>query len=577
MLQNYKEDSIHKINQWLNEATRFKDNKLIIENYEEFILDFQASATYEIKASHYTMTYSGRANIGYMCGSYGEYISSIKEVESREENNKDTLNYLYDLVQKNDFGFIKSSFKLKDSMKFAYTDTCTSCHNGETTCFSCAGRGRDSCNFCAGLGNISKTRQATGFDGSSYTESYMERCVHCHGRGYNECSSCGGRGYVRCSVCDGSGIKTEVASISVYAIPYYDLKLQEEIDSKVEDVLYKILLYNLGKYAKLEFIESNIEFMDSVQKECVYEIHDVSMPIAKILSDFNGEKIEWIVYGRTYEIGDAGGILDLLLQSDLFVLKKRAFLSFLNPFISFYSKKSIINFMQSSINETLFKTDSIFGNVGIKAALNGRSEYVKNVEFKRLPLNIRAQRDFELLNNTISESYIKTALKSMYKLTKSICFYSNIKWFIFAFVLSFGFLCYKIPYIYATQSTKGAKSSVYTYKNADRIYLNKSYLNAKKGFNLGIYFSTIGDAFRFYVLLFFILSSVAAFWYRKMWFKFRGKSLYLWLDRYDINQCRYFLFPICGILLCALLLYFIPIYIDKDSMIYGILPLRYIT
>ncbi|MWV61594.1 hypothetical protein DCO58_08730 [Helicobacter saguini] len=591
MLDNYKQDSINTINKWLNEQTRFKNNVLEIEDYKDFIFHFKVYVTYQIVADHITMSYPGERSSGIYCSGYADFCYQIKQSEMLEVKNRNTLDKLYNMVQNNKYGFIKNTLKLKSGESFYYTSPCTSCHNGITTCFSCGGRGRDMCNFCSGLGNLHKTRQATAFDGSSYTESYMERCVHCHGSGYNECSSCHGRGEVTCSTCGGSGVKTEVASISVYAVARWEMTLHDGVDSDVESALKRVILADLERYGETNLLESSAD-------SSVYEEYHASVPFAKILTNFNGNEIKWIVFGKNLQISDAGGVLDLLLEGDLINLAKNARLCYFKPFIAISSKNAIINFMQNSIFETLFKKDSIYGNMSLKSVLNGNVETRPKIKFKDAHITERAERDCEILNNAISYEFVKTALDSMYKLTKTICFYSNIKWFLFFLFIAFGVFMYDKLHNFAIAKNTKNMSNIYTYKKDDVTYLNKSYLNifdvdskkdskntkdsrditrlnSLKDFSLGILLGNMWDALSFHSILIFVLGAFVAYFYRKFWFKFRAANLDVWLHRYDINKSRYFLFLFFGALIIGLVFYFFPIFITENNYVYGILPLDY--
>lgn len=586
MLSNYKEDSIYAIHKWLNEATRFKDNKIDIESYEDFIFYFKANVTYDIVADHIVMSYAGEKSYGIYCSGYADFCYQIKQSEMLEVQNRNTLDKLYNMVKNNNFGFIQSTLKLKDGNRFYYTSPCTSCNHGVTTCFSCGGRGRDSCNFCAGLGNISKTREARGFDGSSYMESYMERCVHCHGRGYNECSRCGGRGEVTCDICGGSGVKTEVASISVYARARYGVEFfeSEMPDDDVKSAIEKMPLFKLARFGDIELLEQSTE-------HSVFECYKACVPFAKIASEFHDEKITWILYGRTHEISDAGGILDLLLAGDMIELEEKANLAYLKPFISISSKNTIINFMKSSINVTLFEKDTLFGNQNKQVALNDFKEWIPRVNFKAMSLQERSERDCALIGNAISMDSVRVSLFSMYKLLKWICFYSQIKWFLFSFLVVFCFMVYDKSRNFMHAKNNGNLSKIYTYKKDNVTYLNKSYLNINKDskdskndnilkkwldkFSVAIYIDNVWKSLM-YGLIIFIPGGLLAYYYRKLWFKFKAKPLHLWMDRYDINRKRYFRFWFIGIALLGFVFYFFPIFVTDSGYIYGFLPLEFI-
>lgn len=601
MLSNYKQDSINTINKWLNEQTRFKNNILDIQSYEDFIFYFKVNVTYQIVASHITMSYPGERSIGFYCSGYADFCYQIKQSEMLEVQNLNTLDQLYNMVKNNKYGFIKDTLKLKNGESFYYTTSCTSCHNGVTTCFSCGGRGRDMCNFCSGLGNLHKTRVATAFDGSSYNESYMERCVYCHGSGYNECSRCHGRGEVTCNICNGSGVTTEVGSISVYAVATWKMSLHDGVSSDISSALQRIILADLEKYGETILLESSAD-------SSVYEEYHASVPFARILTNFEGNEIKWVVFGKNMQISDAGGILDLLLEDDLTTLADRARFCYFKPFIAISSKNAIINFMQNNIFETLFKKDSIYGNLSLKSVLNGGFETRPKVKFKDIHITQRAQRDFEILNNAISLEFIITSLKSMYKLTRAICFYSQIKWFLFFLFLAFGFCVYNVSHNFATAKNDNKMGSIYTYKQDDVTYLNKSYLNIfdidskntnKKGaknppedskdsknsditrlssikdFSLGIFLGNMWKSFNFYSILIFVGGSFLAYYYRKFWFKFRAANLDIWLSRFDINRSRYLLFLFLGTAIIGIVFYFFPIFINANDYVYGILPLDY--
>ena len=108
--------------------------------------------------------------------------------------------------------FSETRMERCDSCAGARRIKCSPCSgSGEQQCGVCGGGGRERqrCKFCHGMGQHTRSRQVTIYNGSYNeikTETYYEYCWHCsNGYTYENCIKCNGRGRIDCAICKGSG------------------------------------------------------------------------------------------------------------------------------------------------------------------------------------------------------------------------------------------------------------------------------------------------------------------------------------------------------------------------------------
>lgn len=339
-------------------------------------------------------------------------------------------------------------------------------------------------------------------------------------------------------------------------IPCYKIIFLEAVEEKIAHALEKTLIYNLANYRELKHLGSDLKTNGMV------EMYAAKVPFAKIVSVFKGDSFSWLLYGKDIEIFDTGNILDRLLEQDWQDLQNKAKNCFYNPFIALTSRKTLKTFMKSEINQSLFKIDCECKNKDINESLKNKEASKKNLDIKN-----RVKRNRELLNRALSYEYIQVSLLSMSKITKAICLFSNLKWFLFSFIV-----CLSIRILLIFDAYFSAKKPFIAYRDSEIKYLNLSYHNTKSFFDFGIYWDILSFEIRF-IFWFVLLFAVCAILYRMLYFRLIDKYLSKWVAAYEINSSKFLAYHICGILLIALFLYYVPIYIDKSQLVYGIISL----
>lgn len=561
MLTNYKERSLTFINEWLEKSTRFDDSGMQIKEYEDFIFEFEVDVTYMYKANYEVVQQAGiikPAQKDVLKESADSFALEIQNTLAFEDENPENAKLLESLITQNPYGFFTQETRLKtNESKIFYTYKCPDCHNGKVTCGSCSGRGKVRCSSCGGAGSHQKSQIVTGFDGKPTTRHYKETCSWCWGSGKVKCSSCGGSGEVNCSTCKGTSFLTEICTVFVNFTPNYELVvLKEDTEEKIIYALEKALLYNLEKYGEIKLLKRELK------ENGIYEKYNAKVPFARITSVLKDEEVPWLVYGKEIEIFDAGGVLDLLLEQDLLNLETKSKKCLLNPFIALTSRKTLKTFLSSEINEELLKVDAKYRGKSLSQALENKSETTQNLKFEE-----RVLRDKELLNRAFSDDYIDKTLRSMDKITSAICFFSNLKWFFFSFVL---ILCMKI--IDVLDIYLSSKKPFIAHKEAGVSYLNLSHHNTQSFFDFGVYWDVL--SFDIFLMFLFMIFAVLATTYRYIYFRLINKSLATWTRAYTINAFRVIAYPFFGVLCIALFFYIAPVSIDANKLVYGLIPLE---
>lgn len=426
------------------------------------------------------------------------YQEQVKEQAQAELRRPETLDSLAHAVRTQAYATIATKTCIRTHpRRLFHTYTCNGCHGsgyvrcdgcggaGKVRCGPCYGSGRVNCSTCGGSGQVSEVRQVRDYNGYSRTE--MQRrlcyscsggtisCYRCSGSGKNRCSTCGGSGVLTCGTCAGHGYLTRITTTQTYTVPHFSGIYPEHTPNYVHAALCKAGFANLEQHGAIKLHEANV-IRDQAAVEFSYHC---TMPFCELSIEVQGHKSEWVLYGNSPRIFDAGGVLEVLLQEDfdrLAALTKSK--SRWLPWFHRSARKIVAPFMESEVHQEI-----------VDASRQGMA----------------SKAIAERVNRSVSESYIQAALLHLATTVRIAAYWSRIKWVTALAMLS-------VPFVVAVQAFLQRSQQHLMFSGDQRLFLFPS--------------SSTGISWEAGVITvpFTLLGWVVAKWISKRWIKRAGGS-----------------------------------------------------
>lgn len=163
--------------------------------------------------------------------------------------------------------------KVWDFGQHSVHERCSSCSgNGEVSCSGCYGSGRTSCYHCHGAGSTTQTRWISRPNGGGHSETYQQPCYTCGSSGRVSCSGCGGSGRITCSACSGHGFFTDVANVTVRAVPRMHITVRSRLSNEAL-LAHLVRTSAAGAAHYFEFALCDRRQPDAQTWRVVYETH----------------------------------------------------------------------------------------------------------------------------------------------------------------------------------------------------------------------------------------------------------------------------------------------------------------
>lgn len=163
--------------------------------------------------------------------------------------------------------------KVWDFGQHSVHERCSSCSgNGEVSCSGCYGSGRTSCYHCHGAGSTTQTRWISRPNGGGHSETYQQPCYTCGSSGRVSCSGCGGSGRITCSACSGHGFFTDVANVTVRAVPRMHITVRSRLSNEAL-LAHLVRTSAAGAAHYFEFAPCDRRQPDAQTWRVVYETH----------------------------------------------------------------------------------------------------------------------------------------------------------------------------------------------------------------------------------------------------------------------------------------------------------------
>lgn len=418
MLSNYKEKCENLVKNHIEKNTRHKLEHFALENYQEFIADFEICVTNKFDVTFNETTHKGSADRGdekYF--QQAEYKNAIKHHISQEFNNEENFLYMLNEISSGMYGKYDTKKGILKGDTILYEYDCPNCRgSGEVRCDKCR-NGEINCTAsgCRN-GRVERSRQVNG-----QKRIYYESCSKCRGKGRIVCPKCGGSALIDCRNCDAKGILTNKATIFVTVEPSYLVVCPENMDKEIQNAVQEWSSPYLSAIANI----ARKSLQHSISQKEVFEIYNAKIPFAKFKVICNDKKFAWCVYGTNLQILRDDDMLNYFLQSDInLLIEVSKKVSRFDTKILQKSQVAVANFMQSNINQQIIKADMADFKV-----IEGR--------FENIEIDVK---DSKLL----SRSYLQNAFQSFDKMAKNFCDGMTLNYFIAAFVISF-IVAFAIP------------------------------------------------------------------------------------------------------------------------------------
>lgn len=411
MLSNYKEKCENLVKNHIEQNTRHKLENFVLEDYQEFIANFEIEVMNEFDVAYDETTHKGSMDRGdekYF--QQAEYKSAIKRHINREFNSEENFNYMLNEIASGMYGKYDTQKGILRGDTILYEYDCPNCKGyGKVKCDRCR-NGEINCTAsgCKN-GRVERSRQVNG-----QRRTYYESCSKCRGKGRIVCPKCGGSALIDCRNCDAEGILTNRAVIFVIAKPNYLVICPENMDKEIQNAVQKWSSPHLSVIANI----ARKSLQHSISQKIVSEIYNAKIPFAKFKVICNGKKFAWCVYGTDLQILRDSNMLNYFLQNDinsLIEVSKKA--SHFDTKILQKSQVAVANFMQSAINQQIIKADM----TDFKA-IESRVEKIEN--------NVKDSK-------SLSRDYLQNTFKSLDKMAKSFCDGVTLNYFIIAFIIGF--------------------------------------------------------------------------------------------------------------------------------------------
>ena len=457
MLTNYKKNCEELIKGRLESATRYKFDNLQLENYKDFIVEFNIEVVNAFGVSKTERRVSGGNKRGELYYNPSEYATAIANHRANE-NNDENFQLLVSNIQNGSYAKYTETSTFKHGATILCEYNCGQCNGkGEVRCDYCRGKGEIRCNQCSGKGEVrcsscggsGKYKCQSCFGKGFYhqgiscgscrgtgTRDCYEckrtgwlRCSSCSGNGYKTCYKCKGRTILICGSCDGSGSVTDIAEICIQTTPKYNIIYPSNTSEQIKDIIQSNMIVGIKNIANINRVDIQI---DNENKK-VIEVYKIQVPFASFNLTFNDKQFDYIIYGKNLQIAKwHDDIVPTILANDLKVIAKIAKeSSIFDKKILQKSQVAVANFMESQINQNIIEADS----------------KVDNEKYKKIDDRVsQIQNSFE--SKSVSDEYVKQTIASLYKIANDFCIAIRIRYlslvFVIGFVASFCFGWYGI-------------------------------------------------------------------------------------------------------------------------------------
>lgn len=415
---------------YIRRSTRFQVNDLRIVEARPALRQFIIKVRHDLDVVADTREYHGRQSPepgDAVIADPEWYYQEVGLQTEAEWSRRETLDSLADDVAQRGYAAIAERTRIRTHPRqLFHTYTCTGCHGGgNVSCHSCFGSGQVSCDWCSGSGSSrcsscggsgtrTEQRTFTDYDGSTRTETEVYSCSACcggsvtcswcHGSGRKRCGTCGGTGRVTCADCSGHGCRTRVTAIHTYTVPHFSGEYPGDVPAYVHAAVTRAGFPTLARYGDI-LLKDVARSSGTPALEFVYAC---TMPFCEMTVELRGKLSHWVLFGRTPQIFDAGGVLETLLEADAEQLHAMASgRARWLPWFQVSAQKTMANFLASDLNQEIIKGDT----EGLK------------------PYAIR-----ERVKRSVSESYVKRSLQDLHASVETAAHWSRVAWLL-AFVL----------------------------------------------------------------------------------------------------------------------------------------------
>ncbi|MFZ4833611.1 zinc finger-like domain-containing protein [Rouxiella sp. Mn2063] len=530
------------IQKFVADSTRLQPNQWVValDRFIDFDYRINLSLRFDVEREHEEL--SGRVNADGEDAVHVErmaYERALKVETSAVLARNETLRDAQKIFLARPYGEIQNAVVVyQHPRKICLTERCHECSgDGRVNCRVCIGSGEQECHYCFGSGKVKQEHVA--YDASSTQNSYEQSrkdCDRCNARGKVRCIDCNGNGRVNCLSCDGEGELSEISSFKTVARPYYQLIFYRDDDPEfILDGLHKVGVVNLSQLGAVQVGENNIDYINRT----VSITYNANIPFAQFEStspQCADTPINWVLYGTTPQILDAGHVLEVLLRRDLDALTQQATpMKLLNPRVASRSHEAVRTFMESEAHQEMLKENR-----------QGKKREVLR----------------EALHRAFPTVYLDKALGNLTKILRAIQYWSVVKWtllttLIIYFVLPFRTLVGKGTG-FDTDPQRVYLTIPSRYDNQEFLLTSLLYICLYYG--LIVLFSALGGALLSYV-------------WRRSWLRIRlGKPLSKWGVETGAVRSYWLLTTVLICISTMTMLMLAPVWMTHDHQLFGVLP-----
>lgn len=255
------------------------------------------------------------------------------------------------------------------------------------------------------------------------------------------------------------------------------------------------------------------------------------MPFCELSVEVSGFRSDWVLFGTTPQIFDAGGVLEAILHSDLEQLAATSTgRSRWLPWFHRAAKRAVAPFMESELNQEI-----------IEASTQGMT----------------SKAIVERVNRSVSEAYVRESLLNLRNTIQAVSNWSRLKWLL-------ALNCLAIPFAVATLAYLDRGARLELYAPATRLFVN---VPSTSGFLWGMGLLTVP---------FTLIGWFFAKWASARWLKNAGgKRSVTWAERNGLLMGKLSAVTIIATALTSSSAFFNrwPIWIDGTGKAYGLFAL----
>ncbi|MBA5640248.1 hypothetical protein H3H37_24590 [Duganella sp. LX20W] len=210
---------------------------------------------------------------------------------------------------------------------------------------------------------------------------------------------------------------TKITATQTYTKPIFSGRYPQGTPDYVHLALSKVGFANLGGHGRIALQNVNVVR----EKSAVEFVYECTMPFCELSVEVRGLKSNWVLFGTTPQIFDAGGALEALLQSDFEQLAAVAGSgSRWLPWFHRSAKKAVTPFMESELNQEV-----------IDASAQG----------------LAPKAIVERVSRAVSEAYVQESLLNLKKTIQAAANWSRVKWLLTFILLSIPFAIGAMAYL----------------------------------------------------------------------------------------------------------------------------------